>query len=75
MLAAWTCNGVDDCGDNSDEEGTSCHNGTNRLCEGPQVFHCENGLCVNETLLCNGQDDCGDFSDERLCSKFFCFSH
>ncbi|XP_034243195.1 prolow-density lipoprotein receptor-related protein 1 isoform X1 [Thrips palmi] len=68
VLAAWTCNGVDDCGDNSDEEGTSCLNATNRLCEGPQVFHCDNGLCVNETLLCNGQDDCGDFSDERLCN-------
>ncbi|KAK7085679.1 Exosome complex protein, partial [Halocaridina rubra] len=35
----------------------------------PQGSHkCDNGACVNYTLLCNRQDDCGDYSDEHMCN-------
>ncbi|CAI8021019.1 Low-density lipoprotein receptor-related protein 4 [Geodia barretti] len=51
------CNGVNNCGDNSDEE-------RNCGCTKSQ-FTCANGMCESQDFVCDGFDDCGDNSDEE----------
>ncbi|XP_019904178.3 suppression of tumorigenicity 14b isoform X2 [Esox lucius] len=55
-----TCDGWDDCGDNSDERNCKC---------GSDQIQCRNGLCKSKFWLCDKVNDCGDNTDEGNCGS------
>ncbi|XP_053922447.1 low-density lipoprotein receptor-related protein 2 isoform X4 [Cuculus canorus] len=65
IMAEWKCNGVDDCGDSSDED----------VCAPcpPGMVRCDEGKCILESLMCNDEDDCLDGTDEPSTCGRSCF--
>jgi hypothetical protein len=71
--ASWECDGLNDCGDFSDELCTTSSASftdttpiTPGTCRSDQ-FTCDDGRCIPASWECDGLNDCGDFSDE-LCT-------
>ncbi|XP_014393375.1 PREDICTED: low-density lipoprotein receptor-related protein 1B isoform X1 [Myotis brandtii] len=62
VMETQTCDGINDCGDSSDEDVcASCPEG---------MVGCDKGKCILESLVCDGEADCADGTDEpTTCGK------
>nr|CAD7197742.1 unnamed protein product [Timema douglasi] len=74
----WSCDGDDDCGDNSDEDVNYCRFHSCSTNE----FRCANGRCIFKSWKCDHENDCRDGSDELNCDyppcaagEFTCANH
>ncbi|XP_056616650.1 low-density lipoprotein receptor-related protein 3 [Triplophysa dalaica] len=73
---SWRCNGLDECGDNTDERSCAPKPTPARasLCP-PGTLECsdiQSTRCLPTSLRCNGARDCPDGSDEARCPDTSC---
>lgn len=67
------CDGIDNCGDGSDENNMTICSHRPRPCIYNE-FRCANEKCIDIKKICDHADDCGDSSDELGCRKYIiCF--
>ncbi|KII61830.1 Low-density lipoprotein receptor-related protein 2 [Thelohanellus kitauei] len=63
ILQKYVCNGVDDCGDKSDESFCS------KTCGEDETYCVKDKKCLKSELICNDKNDCSDGSDEYECER------